>query len=292
MAANFQLASGSGCLLCISSAPRHFTCQRATMKSEPHGNWLSNAFAWRFGGLFDRTPHAWHTTHHAYCMLGYLGWDVAWHRWWRGLRPSQLLGGRKRRLLALACLRPHLPLLRDEERNWLDLVAAYAEGRISWWALYKCPSRAPTASPGTSAEFAARRAAYQSTSPLMTLELLSEILRHSIGATIEPFDLDTPERHQAHDAVLLSHCAFIRDMVGDPFDPAPQGWALRFRGSPRISSLATAVYREQAFQEMPALADALVAEGCSVPQVLQHCRAGTEHVRGCWVLDNLLGLPA
>ena len=36
------------------------------------------------------------------------------------------------------------------------------------------------------------------------------------------------------------------------------------------------------------LADALEDAGCADAQVLGHCRAGGEHVRGCWALDLLL----
>jgi hypothetical protein len=37
------------------------------------------------------------------------------------------------------------------------------------------------------------------------------------------------------------------------------------------------------------LADALEEAGWCDPEVLGHCRARTDHVRGCWVLDLILG---
>jgi hypothetical protein len=41
---------------------------------------------------------------------------------------------------------------------------------------------------------------------------------------------------------------------------------------------------------MPILADALQDAGCTSEDVLNHCRATEwEHVRGCWVVDLLLG---
>jgi hypothetical protein len=41
---------------------------------------------------------------------------------------------------------------------------------------------------------------------------------------------------------------------------------------------------------MPILADALQDAGCEDAQILAHCRdAGAAHVRGCWVVDLVLG---
>jgi hypothetical protein len=41
---------------------------------------------------------------------------------------------------------------------------------------------------------------------------------------------------------------------------------------------------------MPILADALQDAGCDNEDVLNHCRdANAAHVRGCWVVDLLLG---
>jgi hypothetical protein len=40
---------------------------------------------------------------------------------------------------------------------------------------------------------------------------------------------------------------------------------------------------------MPILADALEDAGCDNADILQHCRGAGEHVRGCWVVDLVLG---
>ena len=49
---------------------------------------------------------------------------------------------------------------------------------------------------------------------------------------------------------------------------------------------------EKAFGRMPILADALQDAGCDNDEILSHClREGWEHVRGCWVLDLVLGHP-
>ncbi|MBP3957883.1 hypothetical protein J8F10_21730 [Gemmata sp. G18] len=44
-----------------------------------------------------------------------------------------------------------------------------------------------------------------------------------------------------------------------------------------------------ALTAMPILADALQDAGCDRTDVLDHCRGPEPHVRGCWVVDLVLG---
>ena len=39
----------------------------------------------------------------------------------------------------------------------------------------------------------------------------------------------------------------------------------------------------------PILADALQDAGCDNPDILDHCLGSGHHVRGCWVVDLILG---
>jgi len=43
------------------------------------------------------------------------------------------------------------------------------------------------------------------------------------------------------------------------------------------------------FSPMPILADALLDAGRDHADVLRHCRFDGPHVRGCWVVDLVLG---
>lgn len=59
--------------------------------------------------------------------------------------------------------------------------------------------------------------------------------------------------------------------------------------TPLVSSLAQTIYAERSFERMAELAQALEAAGCTDAEVFAHCRCRGSHVRGCWVVDLLLG---
>jgi hypothetical protein len=78
----------------------------------------------------------------------------------------------------------------------------------------------------------------------------------------------------------------IRDILGNPFRPVTidPSWV-----TSTVVSLAGGIYQEGAFDRLPILADALQDAGCDNAEVLAHCRSEGPHVRGCWVVDLLLG---
>lgn len=100
-------------------------------------------------------------------------------------------------------------------------------------------------------------------------------------------------------------CHLLRDVFGNPFrqpkvDPAWLKW-----NKGKVKKLAQDIYDNCSFawDPMNRLADALQKAGCRNEEILNHCRLtysttgsagpsrdrGTFHVRGCWVLDMLLG---
>lgn len=46
---------------------------------------------------------------------------------------------------------------------------------------------------------------------------------------------------------------------------------------------------DRAFDRMPIFADALEEPECTNADVFLHCRSDAPHVRGCWVVDLVLG---
>jgi hypothetical protein len=56
-----------------------------------------------------------------------------------------------------------------------------------------------------------------------------------------------------------------------------------------VPKLALAIYQDRAFDRLPILADALEDAGCNNADIIAHCRSAGEHVRGCWLVDLILG---
>jgi hypothetical protein len=104
------------------------------------------------------------------------------------------------------------------------------------------------------------------------------------GNPIETVAFVTKAIENIDDIVLL--CGLVKDIFGNPFRPV----ALDPRWlSCTVVDFARAIYDERAFDQMPVLADALVDAGCDNEEIIAHCLSKGPHVRGCWVVDLLLG---
>jgi hypothetical protein len=78
----------------------------------------------------------------------------------------------------------------------------------------------------------------------------------------------------------------FRDIFGNPYRlvSVASVWL-----TSDVRTLAEGIYEDRAFDRMPILADALMDAGCDNEDILDHCRSAGPHVRGCWVIDLLLG---
>jgi hypothetical protein len=110
--------------------------------------------------------------------------------------------------------------------------------------------------------------------------------RHAARAAADlqgqKYVLDNPATIAEH----REQTALVQCLFGNPFRPRPtcDAWL-----TGEVRALADGVYAERAFDRMPLLADALEASGCTNADLIEHCRSGREHARGCWVVDLLLG---
>lgn len=114
---------------------------------------------------------------------------------------------------------------------------------------------------------------------------LSEDLRfltfsclHDIAYSLGAGEIDAEDAAQAE---------LVREVLGNVIRPAAFDPAWR---TTEAVALARQMYQTQRFAAMPILADALQEAGCDSAAILNHCRdANRVHVRGCWVLDAVLG---
>jgi hypothetical protein len=94
----------------------------------------------------------------------------------------------------------------------------------------------------------------------------------------------------AHTAAMneegLAQGNLLHDIFGNPFRPVTieRNWL-----TATVVELARTIYDDRFFDRMPILADALMDVGCEDDAILEHCRSNGPHVRGCWVVDLILG---
>jgi hypothetical protein len=105
------------------------------------------------------------------------------------------------------------------------------------------------------------------------------------GSNVNSLEADLA-RKDAYDVEKRLQCDLLRDIFGNPFRlvPLDPSWF-----TPEVVALAQEIYDTRAFDLLPSLAHALDAGDCDDAEILNHCRAPGTHVRGCWMLDLVLG---
>ncbi|MDB5313066.1 MAG: hypothetical protein JWO38_7268 [Gemmataceae bacterium] len=97
---------------------------------------------------------------------------------------------------------------------------------------------------------------------------------------------EPPERSEAENIEIAAQVRIIGEVFGNPFRPAFLG---PFCLTSTVVSIARQMYESRDFSSMPILSDALQDAGCDNADVIDHCRGDGAHVRGCWVVDLVLG---
>jgi hypothetical protein len=204
---------------------------------------------------------------------------------------------RKLRLFACACCRqvwnPFLPpfVLRA-----VTAAEAFADGAIGPEALAEVREAVSRATQDAYREDRRRGTGYLSrvlegcTSVCGRLGA-AEIARDVCHATaraaadVPLFRTEGGDRAPEYTAELGAQADLLRDIFENPWRPRrvrPE-WL-----TSTVVGLARGIYVGRAFDRMPILADALQDAGCE-DGILDHCREPRGHVRGCWVVDLLLG---
>jgi hypothetical protein len=199
-------------------------------------------------------------------------------------------GIRKRRLFVCACLRAVGDCLDDANSRRAVLAAEqFADGRISLEQVRAYASR------GWKDGWEAVRTRTVvallegATTDLSIWEFLRAARDAWAQCNVVGGKKGEPLRNERWKKATAEQAVRLRDIFRNPFRPAPvidPGWLIREGGA--VRKLAEAVYDGE-FDGLPVLADALTDAGCDNADILDHCRSPGPHVRGCWVVDFLLG---
>ncbi len=93
--------------------------------------------------------------------------------------------------------------------------------------------------------------------------------------------------HEVGTTEHANQVRLLRDILPNPYRPTT--FSPDWRTDTAVS-LSRGMYESRDFGAMPILADALQDAGCDSDDVLHHCRDPKGvHVRGCWVVDLVLG---
>jgi hypothetical protein len=219
---------------------------------------------------------------------------------------------RKLRLFAVACYRHawHL-LITKRAREAVEWVEGFADGvgtkqQLHDWgwlrehgsnaaALFKAMDSATTSAYST-ADRVAWAVAEADPEKNRTWESIFDA-EHAKGWMISEAmaaaDQGLPDgagwvaaREAARHAEFVAQGDLLRDIFNNPFEPPTldSTWLV-----PTIIKLAQQIYSERTFDQLPKLADLLESANCKDAHILGHCRGSRNHVRGCWVVDLVLG---
>ena len=225
--------------------------------------------------------------------------------WLASSDPKQMLrplygnaSGRKLRLFAVACCR-RLPssVIRPENGGLVDLAERHADGLLPLSALVAASGGVAGMSTDTWPIPEGDHLAYARTdaaeaigaclgaNPFRAAENAATSVSYAV-ADLCFSDMDGQEWSDAERKEAAAQAGLLRDLFYDLHRPPPfhRVWL-----SHDVMSLARVIYDEQNFERLPALADALEKTGCKAPALLDHCRRPGPHIRGCWVVDLILG---
>jgi hypothetical protein len=195
---------------------------------------------------------------------------------------------RKLRLFGCACVRRVWHLLTDaRSRDAVEIAEAYADRLTNHARLIRARDEAREAKrqimpPAQVVAWRGTCAAQDATRDTGRSAALNCMAESSRAVNLRDTNHCDPTELQQQTPIL--HCIF-----GNPFRPVPLSPAWLVWNDGTIPKLAQAIYDERRFQDLPILADALEEAGCNDADILTHCRSEGPHVRGCWLLDLLLG---
>jgi hypothetical protein len=205
--------------------------------------------------------------------------------------PRRNGGRRKLRLFGCACVRRKWKRATDPRSRALVVAAErYADGLAEADELATAELAALEAREEEAKGLVVVGAGVQL--PPWCLHTIAELSDHehpqpawgfALAATLMPRVVQATAAHGPEDR---AQAALVRDIFGNPLRPVTfsPSWH-----TVTAVAIARQTYDSRDFSAMPILADALQDAGCDNEDILDHCRGDGPHVRGCWVVDLVLG---
>jgi hypothetical protein len=198
---------------------------------------------------------------------------------------------RKIRLFDVACCRRIWHLLTDERcRHYVEMAERVADGQEAPGKLRAARRKALDAYEDD--RVPARRAVHSADGRnlMFTASATAEAYAGAAIGRVSPYSEAGYRAYAAALAAERSHlCQLVRDVFGNLFwagnvDPTLLEWNDR-----TVVRIAQDLYDKSRFADVPILADALEEAGCADQAIISHCRSPGPHVKGCWVVDKILG---
>jgi hypothetical protein len=202
---------------------------------------------------------------------------------------------RKFRLFTVACCRRIWYLLTDERsQKAVETGERFADGQVSekdCRAMAKAAEDVDTDGFNNAADAAFLAADINSppNHPDAEWGIAIETMCSAAYADpryIEARSTDHGMRYYPAPSIEKAHSDLLRDIFGNTFR---RGVVKRLWRKTELMGLAQSIYDRRRFDCMHGLADALEKIGFTDADILSHCRSPIEHVRGCWVVDAILG---
>lgn len=198
---------------------------------------------------------------------------------------------RKLRLFAVACCRQQWELFPHEpDRRAIEAAELFADGAVSVEELQRIagPLNPPRLKPSRSKE---GQYLADAVGPLVFgNEAFSWRMAHgvaiSVSGAVSARLGEYTREFLASERDAFPQITMLHDIVGHPFYPevVEPTWL-----TSTVIDLARTMYESRDFSAMPILADALQDADCDNHIILDHCRGTWPRVRGCWVVDLVLG---
>ena len=227
----------------------------------------SRGFTGSLKGGLPMTEAEWLTAVSPWGMLEYL---------------EKYVGSRKKNLFAAACVRRLWHLLPGPQcRQAVEMLERFVDGEVT-------SDELASARDAATAEGAARHPGSNQNSGIYATIAAS----HDDPEFTAAFAVDAMGWTQVGTSEAISRaeeqaqCDLLKDIFNNPFRPVAVDphWL-----TSNVVDLARTIYEERAFERLPILSDALQDAGCENADILSHCLSEGPHVKGCWVVDLLLG---